>query len=53
MKPAHPRKSQNPIPTPFRMASGLVADRFNGRSSDVLRTNRFDSALDLDQTLML
>ena len=27
--------------------------RFNGRISDVLTTNHFDSALDLDQTLML
>ncbi len=53
-----PRKSQNPkptptpTPTPFRTASGLVVERFNGRISDVLRTNRFDSALDLEQTLM-
>ncbi len=31
--------------------NGMV-ERFNGRSSDVPRTNRFDSALDLEQTLM-
>jgi len=31
--------------------NGMV-ERFNGRISDVLRTNRFDSALDLEQTLM-
>ncbi len=30
----------------------LMVERFNGRISDVLRTNRFDSALDLEQTLM-
>ncbi len=29
-----------------------MALRFNGRISDVLKTNRFDSALDLEQTLM-
>lgn len=27
-------------------------ERFSGRISDVLKTNRFDSALDLEQTLM-
>ena len=31
--------------------NGMV-ERFDGRISDVLRTNRFGSALDLDQTLM-
>ena len=31
--------------------NGMV-ERFNGRISDVLKTNRFDSALDLEQTLM-
>ncbi len=31
--------------------NGMV-ERFNGRISDVLRTNRFDSALDREQTLM-
>ena len=29
-----------------------MVKRFNGRISDVLKTNRFDSALDLEQTLM-
>jgi transposase InsO family protein len=29
-----------------------MAERFNGRIADVLNTNRFDSALDLEQTLM-
>jgi hypothetical protein len=29
-----------------------MAERFNGRISDVLKTNRFDSALELVQTLM-
>jgi transposase InsO family protein len=29
-----------------------ATERFNGRISDVLRTNRFDSALDPEQTLM-
>ncbi len=29
-----------------------ATERFNGRISDVLKTNRFDSALDLEQTLM-
>ena len=29
-----------------------MAERFNGRIADVLKTNRFDSALDLEQTLM-
>ena len=32
-------------------ANGMV-ERFNGRISDVLKTNRFDNALDLEQTLM-
>jgi hypothetical protein len=31
--------------------NGMV-ERFNGRTADVLKTNRFDSALDLEQTLM-
>ena len=31
--------------------NGMV-ERFNGRISDVLKTNRFDNALDLEQTLM-
>lgn len=31
--------------------NGMV-ERFNGRISDVLKTNRFDSALDLEQTLL-
>ena len=31
--------------------NGMV-ERFNGRISDVLETNRFDNALDLEQTLM-
>jgi transposase InsO family protein len=31
--------------------NGMV-ERFNGRRADVLKTNRFDSALDLEQTLM-
>jgi len=31
-------------------ANGMV-ERFNGRISDVLKTNRFNSALDLEQTL--
>lgn len=29
-----------------------MVERFNGRISDVLKTKRFDSALDLEQTLM-
>ena len=29
-----------------------ATERFKGRISDVLKTNRFDSALDLEQTLM-
>jgi len=29
-----------------------MAERFNSRISDVLKTNRFDSALELEQTLM-
>jgi len=29
-----------------------MVERFNGRISDVLKTNRFDSAVDLEQTLM-
>lgn len=29
-----------------------MVERFNGRIADVLKTNRFDSALDLEQTLM-
>ena len=31
--------------------NGMV-ERFNGRIADVLKTNRFDSTLDLEQTLM-
>ena len=33
------------------LTNGMV-ERFNGRISDVLKTNRFDSALDLEQTLL-
>ena len=49
LSPRTPRKSQNDA---FRTTSGPVAERFNGRISDVLKTNRLDSALDLEQTLM-
>ena len=42
----------NLAPTPASTASGLLAERFNGRIADVLKTNRFVSALDLKQTLM-
>ena len=38
-------------PTKSPQTNGMV-ERFNGRISDVLKTNRFDSALDLEQTLM-
>ncbi len=38
-------------PTNSPQTDGMV-ERFNGRISDVLKTNRFDSALDLEQTLM-
>ena len=31
--------------------NGMV-ERFNGRISDVLKTNRFNSALDMEQTLL-
>ena len=36
----------------FQCTAGQRVERFNGRISDVLKTNRFDSALDLEQTLM-
>ncbi len=38
-------------PPKSSQTNGMV-ERFNGRISDVLKTNRFDSALDLEQTLM-
>ena len=50
-----PKSPQTNGMAPFH---GLLAnhcratERFNGRISDVLKTNRFDSALDLEQTLM-
>ena len=39
------------IPPKSPQTNGMV-ERFNGRIADVLKTNRFDSALDLEQTLM-
>jgi len=42
----------NLTPTVAGMTSGLLAERFNGRIADVLKTNRCVSALDLEQTLM-
>ena len=36
----------------FQCIAGQRVERFNGRISDVLKTNRFDSALDLEQALM-
>ena len=39
------------IPPKSPQTNGMV-ERFNGRISDVLKTNRFDNALDLEQTLM-
>jgi transposase InsO family protein len=30
-----------------------MVERFNGRISDALKTNHFDSAIDFEQTLML
>ena len=50
-----PKSPQTNGMAPFH---GLLAnhcratERFNGRISDVLKTNRFDNALDLEQTLM-
>ena len=38
-------------PPQHPQTNGMV-ERFNGRISDVLKTNRFDNALDLEQTLM-
>ena len=38
-------------PPKFPQTNGMV-ERFNGRISDVLKTNSFDSALDLEQTLI-
>jgi transposase InsO family protein len=38
-------------PPKSSQTNGMV-ERFNGRIVDVLKTNRFDSALDLKQTLM-
>ena len=40
-----------PTPPKSPQTNGMV-ERFNGRISDVLKTNRFDGALDLEQTLM-
>ncbi len=37
---------------PKSLQTNGMVERFNGRISDVLKTNRFDSALDLEQTLM-
>jgi transposase InsO family protein len=53
-RPTPPKSPQtNGIPlVHFQCTAGQRVERFNGRISDVLKTNRFDSALDLEQTLM-
>jgi hypothetical protein len=47
-----PPKSPQTNGIPLVHFQCTAGQRFNGRISDVLKTNRFDSALDLEQTLM-
>ena len=50
--PEHGAQVEHRLTPPKSPQPNGMAERFNRRISDVLRTNRFDSALDLDQTLM-
>ena len=50
--PQHPQTNGPPLGDCKQSPAGQRVERFNGRISDVLKTNRFDSALDLEQTLM-
>ena len=43
---------QHRLTPPKSPQTNGMLERFNGRIGDVLKTNRFDSALDLEQTLM-
>ncbi|MDO9053269.1 MAG: DDE-type integrase/transposase/recombinase, partial [Gallionella sp.] len=43
---------EHPLTPPKSPQTNGMVERFNGRIADVLKTNRFDSALDLEQTLM-
>ena len=50
--PNSPQTNGIPLGDCQQSPAGQRVERFNGRISDVLKTNRFDSALDLEQTLM-
>jgi transposase InsO family protein len=50
--PKSPQTNGIPLGVCRQTPAGQRVERFNGRISDVLKTNRFDSALDLEQTLM-
>ena len=50
--PKSPQTNGIPLGDCLQSPVGQRVERFNGRIADVLKTNRFDSALDLEQTLM-
>ena len=50
--PKSPQTNGIPLGDCPQSPAGQRVERFNGRIADVLKTNRFDSALDLEQTLM-
>jgi hypothetical protein len=50
--PKSPQTNGIPLGDCLQSPAGQRVEPFNGRISDVLKTNRFDSALDLEQTLM-
>ena len=50
--PKSPQTNGIPLGDCLQSPAGQRVERFNGRIADVLKTNRFDSALDLQQTLM-
>ena len=50
--PKSPQTNGIPLGDCVQSPAGQRVERFSGRIADVLKTNRFDSALDLEQTLM-
>ena len=50
--PKSPQTNGIPLGDCLQSPVGQRVERFNGRIADVLKTNRFDSAPDLEQTLM-
>ena len=50
--PKSPQTNGIPLGDFKQSPTAQRVERFNGRIADVLNTNRFDCALDLEQTLM-